>query len=373
MYRDRPGARARLSPATIAVSAGRPRLPGAALNQPPVFASAFETGADPSYGRDSNPTWRALELALGELDGGEAVAFGSGMAAAGAVIESLPAGARVAVGRSSYVEVRQLLRRRRELRLIELIEVDPLDEHAAVAAAGTSDVLWLDAISNPGLDVPALDRILPRARAGGALCVVDSTLPTPIALRPLELGADIVLHSASKYLGGHSDLVLGAAVTGDPDRASELRRRRAATGSVPGTMEAWLCLRGMRTLALRVDRGAASAALIAERLGAFGGPRLRYPGLPADPSFATARRILDGFGSVISFDLASAARADAACDAVELITHAGSLGGVETVIERQARWHAEPSVPAGLLRLSVGCEDPEDLWADLDRALSAAG
>jgi cystathionine gamma-synthase len=373
MYRDRPGTATRLSPSTLAVSAGRPRSAGSALNQPPVFASAFEAGEGPSYGRDSNPTWVALEAALGELEGGEAIAFGSGMATASAVIDSFRGGTRVAVGACSYVEVRELLRAGCERGALEVFEIDPLDTTATIAAAEAANVLWLDAISNPALDVPALDRILPEARARGALCVVDATLATPMLLRPLDLGADLVLHSASKYLGGHSDLLLGAAVAADPLRAQALRHRRSTAGSVPGTMEAWLCLRGMRTLALRMERGTMNAGVIAERLCRWGGLSVRYPGLPGDRSFERARRLLDGNGCVISFDLGSVERADRACDAVELITHAGSLGGVETVIERPARWHGDASVPEGLLRLSVGCEEPEDLWADLSRALSVAG
>jgi cystathionine gamma-synthase len=143
------------------------------------------------------------------------------------------------------------------------------------------------------------------------------------------------------------------------------------TGAVPGTMEAWLGLRGMRTLPLRVGRGVDSAALLARRLeDRLGVGPVRYPGLPSHPAHRTAARLLDGFGAVISFEVEDARRADAICEAVEVIVHASSLGGVETLIERQARWHAEPSVPDGLLRLSVGCEDPEDLWRDLERAIA---
>jgi cystathionine gamma-synthase len=372
VYRDRDPKTANLRPATLAVVGGRPRFPGAALNQPPVFASAFEAGGTSSYGRDSNPTWEALEEALGGLDGGEAVVFGSGMAAADAVIDRIPAGGRVAVARSSYVEVRDLLSRRCDRGEVRLAEVDPLDLPRLLGTVEETDVLWLDAITNPGLDVPALDRILPEARAHGVTCVVDATLATPVGVRPLELGATIVLHSAGKYLGGHSDLVLGAAVA-NPAVADELRAHRARTGSVPGTMEAWLCLRGLRTLPLRIERGAASAALIARRLRGRGVQGVRYPGLAGDRARPTAERVLDSFGSVLCFDLGSATPADRLCDAVELITRAASLGGVETVIERQARWHGEAAVPDGLVRLSVGCEDPEDLWADLERGLSAAG
>ena len=373
MYRETGNGRRRLERSTLAVTSGRPQQPDAPLNGPPVFASAFRTGDGPGYSRESNPTWDAFEHALGELEGGAAVAFGSGMAAASAVIDELAPGARVAIGASSYVEVRRLLEERRQLGTIELTEVDDRDEDRLIAAAAGADLLWLDAISNPALEVPALDVILPMARARGTTCVVDATLATPMLIRPLALGADLVLHSASKYLGGHSDLLLGAVIAANPRRADRLRDRRASRGAVPGTMEAWLALRGMRTLAVRVERAGRSAAELAAHLCRRADvPTVRYPGLPGDPAHATATRVLEGFGAVVSFDLGDRDRADAVCASLELIAHAGSLGGVETVIDRQARWHAEPAVPAGLLRLSVGCEDPRDLWSDLERALNAA-
>ncbi len=333
-----------------------------------MFASAFASGEGPGYARQSNPTWEAFEAALGALEGGAAVTFASGMAAADAVLDALPADSRVIVARSAYLEVRRLLARSP----LEVSEVDPLDTKATLAALEHADVLWLDAITNPNLEVPELDLLLAAARRAGVLSVVDSTLATPVLLRPLELGADLVLHSATKYIGGHSDLMLGAAVARDPRLSARLRETRTATGAVPGTMEAWLGLRGMRTLPLRVERGVETAALLAGRLQVH--PRVgsvRYPGLEGDPAHSTAARLLDGFGALVSFEVGRAERADAICRAVEVIVHASSLGGVETLIERQAAWHADPSVPGGLLRLSVGCEDPEDLWRDLERALAA--
>jgi cystathionine gamma-synthase len=373
MYRDRASALARLHPATRAVLAGRPRQPGEALNQPPVFASAFASAGEGSgYARHSNPTWEAFEAALGSLDGGSAVAFGSGMAAAAAVIDALPTGAEVLVGDSAYLEVRRVLADRQRLGRLRVTEIDPLATDPLMAALRGADLLWLDAIANPMLEVPELDRILPAARRAGALSVVDSTLATPVLLRPIELGADVVVHSATKYVGGHSDLMLGVAVARDPHLAARLHEARTAGGSLPGTMEAWLGLRGMRTLPLRIERGAATAALLAARLDAderVGA--VRYPGLASHPSHETASRLLGAHGAVLSFEVAGAARADDVCEAVEVITHAGSLGGVETLIERQARWHGEASVPDGLLRLSVGCEAPEDLRRDLSSALAA--
>ncbi len=373
MFRERAKAGG-LQPATLAVRAGRGAGSGEPLSRPPVFASAFHAGGEGSgYARCSNPTWEALEEALGVLDGGTAVTFSSGMAAASAALGSVPAGGTVAVAANAHVEVRRLLVDRAERGQIGLMEIDALDAGSALRESEGASLVWLDAIANPWLDIPDLDAILAACRQRGTATIVDATLATPMGMRPIELGADLVLHSATKYIGGHSDLVLGALVARDPARAAELAADRGRTGAVPGVMEAWLALRGLRTLALRVERGATSAARIARQLALRPDVlRVRYPGLPGDPAHAPASRLLDGFGAVVSFDLGSAAAADHVCDRVDLITHAGSVGGVETLIERQARWHDDPRVPPGLLRLSLGCEDPVDLWRDLEAALDAA-
>ncbi len=371
MYRDH--STVRLRPATIAVQAGRVAAPGSPLNQPPVFASAFESGGGCGYARRSNPTWEFLEDALGALDGGFAVSFSSGMAAASCLIDTLAPGSRVLLASTAYVEIKRLLHERAGAGRLEVEELDVLDTPRALSRLDGADLLWLDAVSNPSLDVPDLDELLAATRALGVRSLVDATLATPVGLRPIELGADVVLHSATKYIGGHSDLVLGALVARDPRHAAALSDARSDTGGVPGTMEAWLALRGLRTLALRVERGAESAGLLAERLACRPEVRaVRYPGLSSDPAHRAARRLLDGFGAVIAFELRDAAAAEELCGRVKIITHAGSLGGVESLIERQARWHEDARVPAGLLRLSVGCEDAEDLWRDLEAALDAA-
>jgi cystathionine gamma-synthase len=355
MLRERDPSGPGLAPATLAVLAGRPRGPGEPLNQPPVLASAFESGAGRGYARRSNPTWEAFERALGVLDGGRAVAFATGMAAVAAVVESLPPRSRVVCAASAYVEVRELLAERAAAGAIDLELVDPLDTDATIAALGRADALWLDVISNPLLEVAELDRILPAARDAGVTAIVDSTLATPVLLRPLAHGADVVVHSATKYIGGHSDLLLGAAVCRDPSRAASLAELRGRRGAVPGTMETWLGLRGLRTLPLRIERSVATTGELAERLRAHRAVvRVRYPGL----------------GAVVSFEVEDAARADRLCRGVRLISHAGSLGGVETLIERPGHWQDDPAIPPALVRLSVGCEDPADLWRDLDRALN---
>jgi len=366
---------AELAPCTVAIVAGRGEpLAGAPLNSPPVLASAFRAGGERTYARDGNPTWDAFEDALGTLEGGTAVAFSTGMAAAAAVIETLPPTARVVVADTAYVEVLRLLAEREAAGRLSLTHVDGSDTGAVVAAVDGADLAWLDSVSNPGLDVAEVDVIAAAAHAAEAILVVDSTLATPINQRPLALGADLVIHSAAKYVGGHSDLLLGVAVAADAARAARLADARRTLGAVPGTLEAWLGLRGLRTLAPRVERGAASAAVLAERLAEHPTvTRVRYPGLASDPSHEVAARLLDGFGAMLSFEVEGGERAaDAVCDRVAVIVHASSFGGVETLIEEPGRWHADPRVPAGLLRLSIGCEHPDDLWRDLEQALASA-
>jgi len=234
-------------------------------------------------------------------------------------------------------------------------------------------MLWLDSISNPLLDVPELDLLAQAAHDQGVLVVVDATLATPILQRPLALGADIVVHSATKAIGGHSDLLLGVAVARTQETAARLGDARTMFGAVPGTFEAWLALRGLRTLSLRVERAQETASRLAADLATREEVKwVRYPALASDPAHGAAERLLDGPGTMIAFEIEGGAeRAEAICEAVEVITHAASLGGVETLIERHGRWCSASHVPSGLLRLSVGCEHPDDLWRDLDRALAA--
>jgi len=360
---------------TLAVTGGRGSpAPGEPLNPPAVFTSAYRAGGTDHYARDGNPTWEALEHAVGALDGGEAVAFSSGMGAAAAILESLRAEATVVIASSAYAEVRRLLANREAAGKLTVRVVDAADTSAVAEALGGAHMLWLDTPTNPHLDVCELDVIAANARRAGAEVVVDATLATPMLQRPLSQGADIVLHSASKYIGGHSDLLLGIAVTADPERAHTLRRTRTAVGSVPGTMEAFLALRGLRTLPLRIERGQQSAAELAARLVSDSRvKRIRYPGLPGDPSREAATRLMDGYGAMIAFEVRGGpGSAQQLCEAVELITHATSLGGVETLIET-CRHHSNEGdeLPDGLVRVSVGCEDVEDLWRDIDRALAA--
>jgi len=204
---------------------------------------------------------------------------------------------------------------------------------------------------------------------------VDNTFATPLNQQPLELGATVSLQSATKFIGGHSDLLAGVATTRDHALWHALRRSRELNGATPGTLEAYLAVRGSRTLAIRLQRAQQTASILAERLEAH--PlvaRVRYPGLPSHPTHATARRVLKGFGTIISFDVRGGAEmADAVCRNTRLVRHATSLGAVESTMERRAAIPGQEHIPPSLLRLSVGIEDAEDLWADLDVAIRSAG
>ncbi len=359
---------------TWAVMAGRPApTAGAPLNVAPVLASNFELGSERAYSRDdATPTWQAFEDLLGGLEGGEAVAFASGMGAAAAVFDLLPVGATVVLGDDCYQGVAGLADAGASRGRWEVVRVGVEDTERWRELAGDADLLWLESPSNPLLAVADLAGICAAPRRPGALVVVDSTFATPLVQRPLELGADLVMHSATKYLGGHSDLLLGAVVASSGEHARHLRERRKLAGATPGALEAYLVIRGIRTLPLRLQRASASAADLADRLAQHPEVEVvRYPGRPDHPTHATARSFMSGFGAVVSFDVhGGAQRADAVCRSVQIIRHATSLGGVESTMERRAAIPGQTHLPPGLLRLSVGCEHPEDLWRDLEHALT---
>jgi cystathionine gamma-synthase len=297
------------------------------------------------------------------------------MAAASAVLEELPPGARVVVPDDAYFELRRLLSDRARTGRLDLRTADATDTAAIIDSLDGADLVWLESLTNPMLDVCEVDAIVDAARERGVTSIVDATLTTPALQRPLDLGADVVVHSASKYIGGHSDLLLGAAATRDHGRAERLRRARTALGAVPGSMEAFLALRGLRTLPLRLERGCASALELARRLERHPAvERVRYPGLETDPGHRTALRLLDDFGAMVACGVRGGAEhAATSCASVRVWTHATSLGGVESLIEHHFRPVGARRLPPGLLRMSVGCEDPDDLWDDLEQALSSFG
>jgi cystathionine gamma-synthase len=296
------------------------------------------------YQRFGSPTVAAAEEALGELDGGTALLFPSGAGATTALVLSVLApGDTIAVAEGGYYGTGLTFAALAHwgLRVVEFDQTG--------APPDGVQLVWLEAPTNPYLTMPDLEA----AAAHPAPVVVDATVATPIQLRPLEHGADFVLHSATKYLAGHDDALLGAIVCREATTADELRTFRSNTGIVAAPDAAWLLLRGLKTLELRVKRQAETAALISERL------RER-------PTIETVR--YPGFGGLLSFDVADAETARRVETSTKVIVNATSLGGVTSLIESRARWEGE-RVPPGLLRLSVGLEDPETLWADLEQAL----
>jgi cystathionine gamma-synthase len=337
-----------MRPETVAIHAGRgTRLAGEPLNPPLVPASNFY---DAGYAREEgSPGWTPLEAAIGALEGGKAVAFGSGMAAISAVLETLPAGAKVVGPAAGYAWTRRLLARFAERGRIELVGVDTTDTAATLAACEGAALLYVETPSNPLVEIAELDALC----AAPCAVAVDGTFASPLLQRALSFGADFAIQSATKFIGGHSDLLLGVVST--TPHADALRHIRAQLGATPGALEAYLALRGLRTLPVRLEIAQRNAQTLAERLGER--YVVHYPGLPGDPGHERATRLMDGYGAMLSFEHPGA---DDVCRRVRVITHAKSLGGVESLIERRA---------PGLLRLSVGCEHVEDLWDDLEQAL----
>jgi cystathionine gamma-synthase len=296
------------------------------------------------YQRDAHPTGAEAERALGALEGGEALLFASGTGAATALVLTFcKPGDTIALAEGAYygtaVTFREL--ERWGLRLVEFDQTGP--------PPGNADLIWLEAPSNPFLSMPDLEA----ASAHAAPVVVDSTVATPVYLRPLEHGADFVLHSATKYLAGHDDALLGAVVCKRDADAARLRGVRTRTGIVAAPDPCYLLLRGLKTLDLRVRRQTESARELARRLGQH-------------PSIEVVRYA--GLGGLLSFDVADADAARSVETSLRTIVNATSLGGVDSVLEARARWEGD-RVPPGLLRLSVGVEPVEELWADLERAL----
>jgi cystathionine gamma-synthase len=362
---------------TVAVQAGRPaRVAGAPMNAPITLSSTYVQDATIEYGRDGNETWGALETALGTLDGGRAVTFASGLAASTAIAALVPPGGTVVLASVAYHGVRNIFDRMQSDGRLSVRMVQPDDTDAVTAAADGADMVWVESIANPLIVVADIPAIATAARERGAITVVDATFATPLRQRPLELGAEIVLHSATKLIGGHSDLLLGAVICRDPTHADFLVTYRHDHGAIPGAFDAFLALRGLRTLAVRLDRAEASAAELARRLASHPHvSKVHYPGLPDDPQHERASRVLpNGSGSMLSFEIAGTPeQTDAFLARLRLLAHATSLGGVESLIERRARYAGDASIVGPTLcRLSVGIENVEDLWADLDGALRSA-
>jgi cystathionine gamma-synthase len=344
------------------------------VTNPIDLSATFHQGGPTEYAREHTAIWASLEEAVGVLEGGAAVALSSGMAAVAAVLELVPPGGVVVVPDDAYTGTRLGLGHLESLGRVIRRVVDVADAAAVGGACEGAALVWLESPTNPLLELADLAAAAGAAHASGALVAVDNTFATPLLQQPLALGADLVVHSATKFLSGHSDVVLGV-VAGRPGEPLErVREHRTRWGAIPGPFESWLALRGLRTLAVRLERAQATAALLAERLERHPAVfRVRYPGLAGHPGHDLARRQMDGPGAMLSFELADAATADRFLDALELATVATSLGGVETLLERRSRRRGEEQLPPGLVRVSVGLEDGEDLWADLGAALDRAG
>ena len=369
--------------ATRVVSLGRPpRVDGAAVNPPIAMSSTFVgsgyvTAENRVYARFSNAAWEPLEDAIGQLEGSPTagLAYASGLAAVSAVFDLVPGGGVLVIPTASYNGTIALARALSADGKLQLREVDPIDTEATIAAMDGADLFWIESPSNPLLEIAELPTLIAAAHDRGLLVAVDNTFSTPLRQQPLRVGADVVVHSATKFIAGHSDVILGLTVTKDPELRKTLHARRSLRGGIPGQFEAWLTLRGLRTLALRLDRSEESAGILARRLLDHKDiARVRYPGLPSDPNHQRAKDQLSGFGAIISIELEGGPqRADRFVEALELIVPATSLGGVESLAERRRRHPSEPDrVPESLVRLSIGIEDVDDVWEDITQALEAS-
>jgi cystathionine gamma-synthase len=360
------------------IHAGTERAAGSPAVPPLVPASIYVSQGTPrpgrGYGRDGNPGWEALEQALGGLEDAEAVAFASGQAASMALMLALaPGRERIVLPEDGYYGGRVLADRLRPNRT-RPVPVD-LRDLAAVERELTAapSVLWAETPTNPLLRVADLTRLAALAAAAGAPMVADNTVATGLLQRPLDAGATASLYSLTKAISGHSDVILGAVVSRDAGLLADLRAWRSSGGGIPGPFEAWLALRGLKTLPLRITRQSASALAIAgylaghPRVTAVHYPGIDGPGIDKATSELARRQMPNGFGPLLSFEVTPDA-ADKVVASSRLILPATSFGGVESTWERRARWPAE-TAPAGLIRLSVGVEPAADLITDIDQAL----
>ena len=376
-----------LRPATLAAQALGWIEPSTRDLVPPIHPSAsYERAADGSYPgghsytRDQNPTYDQVEALLARLEGGaSALLFASGMAAGTTVFETLPHGAHVIAPDVMYWTLRLWMRDLAERDRIELdfVPTGDLDALRARLRPGRTALVWLETPANPTTTITDLAAAAEIAHAAGARVVADGTLATPALTRPLELGVDLVMHSATKQLNGHADVLAGALVTAREDETwARIRHERGYRGAVLGPFEAWLLLRGMRTLFLRVPASCRGAQRVAEALARHPAvSEVFYPGLPDHPGHAVAaRQMTGGFGCLLSFRVEGGeARARAVASSLRVIKQATSLGGVESLVEHRASIEGPGTpVPPDLLRLSIGIEDPDDLVADLEQALSRA-
>ncbi|MDY0964418.1 PLP-dependent aspartate aminotransferase family protein [Massilia sp. CFBP9026] len=383
--------------ATRVIHGGQSPEPATGAVMPPIFATSTFRQESPGvhkgldYGRSHNPTRWALERCVADIEGGRAAfAFASGLAAIAAVLELLPAGSHIVAGDDMYGGTYRLFERvRRDSAGLSFSYVDLSDPDALAAAIKPETrMVWVETPTNPMLKLADLTAIAGICHARGIISVCDNTFASPINQRPLEHGFDIVVHSTTKYMNGHSDVIGGVAVVGAGDAQTGLSEKlgfiQNAVGAIQGPFDSFLVLRGIKTLALRVERSNASALLLASWLEQQ--PRVRkvyYPGLESHPQHALARHQMHGYGGIVSIDLdTDIAGARRFLEACEVFTLAESLGGVESLIEHPAlmthatippEQRAELGIGDGLIRLSVGIEHIDDQREDLRRALAAIG
>ena len=373
---------------TRAIHAGQDPDPVTGAVVPPIYqTSTYKqdgiggTRGGYEYSRTANPTRTALETCLAALENGaKAFAFASGMAAEDCLVRTLcKPGDQVLIPGDAYGGTFRLFDKVLRNWGVDYTPVRQTDLAAVAAAAAAGPrLVWTETPTNPLLSVVDIRALADIAHDNGALLVVDNTFASPYLQRPLDLGADIVVHSTTKYLGGHSDVVGGAIVIRDPRYAADIAFTQNATGAVAGPFDAWLTLRGVKTLAARMDRHCANAARVAQALAEHPAvTSVLYPGLPSHPGHEVARAQMRDFGGMVSFRLAGGEQqAVDVCARAALFTLGESLGGVESLIEHPARMtHASVAgspleVPADLIRLSVGIEDADDLLADLYQALA---
>jgi cystathionine gamma-synthase len=333
-----------------------------------VLNTTYYEGQRADYARTTNSTWEAFEALIGDAEGGVAISFASGMAALSTLV--LTFAPKVLLMADGYMGTRVMVEWLSR-RLAGVRAVEPGEFAGALEQVEPGTLVVIETPSNPLLTTYSIREIAAAVHVRQGLLAVDSTLATPVLQRPLGLGADIVVHSASKFLAGHSDVLGGVLVARDDELAQRLLETRSLLGGVIGPVEAYLCFRGLRTLALRVKHASRSAQLLAERVRERTPLVVRYPGF--DTELVGPGRQQELGGAVVAVELPSAAVADAFVEHLSIFHHATSLGGVESLAERRSRYPQERHVPEGLVRLSIGLEDPEDLWADLVRALRAVG
>ena len=366
----------KLNAETKVVAVGRPvKKPDGGLNPPIALNSTFHTGGPIGYARSGNETWSALEDAISSLEGGKTLIFSSGMAAIGAILSILPSKALIVAAKNGYQGTTNILKNLHESEKLIVRFVDPTNTKEILAAIPGSQIIHLESPVNPLLDVIDLPQVIKFAKESGAGVSIDNTFATPMNQNPLTMGADISMHSVTKYLSGHSDVLLGSLSTNDPALYSRLEQARKYGGAIAGPFEAWLALRGIRTFAVRMQRSQENALELANRLAKEPRvSRVRYPGLVTDPNHLVAKSFMKGFGAMISFEpKGTPDQVDLMCDSSKLITNATSLGGVESIWERRRRWETESeTIPVNLIRFSVGIENVDDLWADIQSALNAA-